>query len=68
MKLRWLTLSSAPQDGGQINQVTLRLDVRFLISALPQVFDAQIIQPRGIFYDGFSAFGSWLNGAWPLPL
>jgi hypothetical protein len=26
------------------------------------VFDAQIIQPRVAFDDGFGAFGFWLNG------
>jgi hypothetical protein len=26
------------------------------------VFDAQIIQPRGVFDDGFGAFSFWLNG------
>jgi hypothetical protein len=30
--------------------------------ALPQVFDAQIIQPRVAFDDGFGAFSFWLNG------
>jgi hypothetical protein len=55
-----LILSSAPQDGGQVNQAAPRLDVRVLISALPQVFDAQIIQPRVVFDDGSHNFGFWL--------
>jgi len=63
-----LILSSAPQDGGQVNQAAPRIDVQVLILALPQVFDAQIIQPCGAFDDGFGAFSFWPNGAWLLAL
>jgi hypothetical protein len=62
MNFRQLISSSAPQDGGQVNQATFRLDVQVLVLALPQVFDAQIIQPRVAFDDGFGAFSFWLNG------
>jgi hypothetical protein len=55
-------LSSAPQVGGQVNQAAPRLDVQIVTSALLQVFDAQIIQPRAAFDDGFGAFSFWLNG------
>jgi hypothetical protein len=48
-----LILSSAPQSGGQVNQAAPRFDVQVSTSALPQVFDAQIIQPRVAFDDGF---------------
>jgi hypothetical protein len=49
-------LSSAPRDGGQINQATFRIDVQVLILALPQVFDTQIIQPHAAFDDSFDTF------------
>jgi hypothetical protein len=61
MSFRWLILSSAPQDGGQINQATRPSTFRFDFGAAA-VFDAQIIQARVAFDDGFRAFSFWLNG------
>jgi len=57
-----LILSSAPQDGGQVNQAALRLDIRGFDFSAAVVFDAQIIQPRVAFDDGFGAFSFRLNG------
>jgi hypothetical protein len=62
MNFRWLILSSAPQDGGQVNQAAPRLDVQGFDFGAAVVFDAQIIQPRVAFDDGFGAFSLWLNG------
>ena len=61
MNFRWLILSSAPQDGGPVNQAAPRLDVQVLTSALPWVFDALIIQPRVVFDDGFRTLNSGLR-------
>jgi hypothetical protein len=52
MNFRWLILSSAPQDGGQVNQAAPRLDVQGFDFGAAVVFDAQIIQPRVAFDDG----------------
>jgi hypothetical protein len=46
-------LEQRAENGGQVNQAAPRFDVQVSTSALPQVFDAQIIQPRGAFDDGF---------------
>jgi len=53
-----LILSSAPQDGGQVNQATTCLDVRGFDFGAALVFDAQIIQPRVAFDDGFRALAA----------
>jgi len=56
-------LSSAPQDGGQVNQAAPRPNIRGFDFGAAAVFDAQIIQPRVAFDDGFrKAQGKELSG------